>query len=479
MKTCILFSGFLRTFNINFPKIKSTIIDQFDDVDIYFHITSNEESEDKYLNNTKHLDFIFNTVKPTAILYEKDNPNYNNTYNLWYKFHRLNTLKTHHEKSNHFQYDLVIKIRPDMSINNTIDFTIEPNTIYIPSDSKIDQHKLTNTNDPYICDIFAYGDSNTMNKYFDIYLELDTLTKKYGNVSETLLYYYLKNNKINTKIIDLDYNIILSSCNVFAICGDSGSGKTTLGTILKNIFDKSFIMECDRYHKWERNDPHWKTLTHLNPNANYLLKMSDDIFDLKIGKNVYQVDYDHKNGKFTEKQEISTSDNIIVCGLHCMYSNTNNVFNVKIFIDTDENLRIPWKIQRDMKKRNYTIEKIIRQIEDRKEDYYNFIYPQKKDADIIINFFTDIPWDMDNINDEKNIYLKICVNENINYGKICLLLNKYDIQYKILHEPSFISFIFYKYDFNENLFNELSLNINPFNNYYDIIIFFIFYIHRK
>ena len=43
-------------------------------------------------------------------------------------------------------------------------------------------------------------------------------------------------------------------------------------------------MECDRYHKWDRHDTNWNNYTHLNPDANYITKMCDDVFDLKFGR---------------------------------------------------------------------------------------------------------------------------------------------------------------------------------------------------
>ena len=171
-----------------------------------------------------------------------------------------------------------------------------------------------------MCDIFAYGNSGVMDKYFDIYNHLDGLTQSHGTVPETIIYEYLNSFKIKYELIDVEYNVILSMCNVFAICGDSGSGKSTLADMLKQCFSNSFTLECDRYHKWERNDENWNKLTHLNPDANYITKMNNDIFDLKIGKSIYHVNYDHSEGKFTEKEKIDKSDNIIVCGLHSLYS---------------------------------------------------------------------------------------------------------------------------------------------------------------
>ncbi len=46
-----------------------------------------------------------------------------------------------------------------------------------------------------------------------------------------------------------------------------------------------------------------------------------------------------------------------------------------------------WKIKRDIKKRGYTIKKVLENIELRKKDFNEYILPQKKNADIIINFY--------------------------------------------------------------------------------------------
>ena len=81
---------------------------------------------------------------------------------------------------------------------------------------------------------------------------------------------------------------------------------------------------------WEKDterldDKKWKKSTHLNPNSNYITKMQKDVFDLKIGKNIYQVDYDHKTGIFTQEECIESKDTVIVCGLHSLYNNNSNL----------------------------------------------------------------------------------------------------------------------------------------------------------
>jgi uridine kinase len=280
-------------------------------------------------------------------------------------------------------------------------------------------------------------------------------------VSETILYNYLNDNKIEYELINVKLSVLLSECNVFAICGDSGSGKTTLGNLLKKFFKNSFLLECDRYHKWERNDDNWNKYTHLNPEANFISKMEEDIFNLKIGNRVYQVDYNHSLGKFTEYQEIIPSENTIVCGLHPLYTKNENIYNLKIFVDTDDELKKIWKINRDVNERGYSLDKVLSQIESRKKDFNEYILPQKNKSDIIINFFQS---------SEGGISLKIYINKNFDIQNILINFSKLNIPFKVSEESNLSLIIFEKYFFCE-IWG--SSNYPYFNNFYDYIIFII------
>jgi uridine kinase len=151
-----------------------------------------------------------------------------------------------------------------------------------------------------------------------------------------------------------------------------------------------FKLETDRYHKWERNNPNYNEFTHLNPYANYLEKMNNDIYNLKIGHEIYTVDYDHSCGKFTKEEKISSSKNIILCGLHTLYNKKmNELLDLKIFMDTDRELIKKWKIKRDVEERGNSLETIVKQIEKREKDFDKYIFIQKKNADIIIKFYEE------------------------------------------------------------------------------------------
>ena len=442
----------------------------FDKVDVYIHITKNENKEDRYINSKNDIDYINSVLNPVCLLCEEnqilsDDKNINNLLNTWLKYHKLNEIKKENENIKG-KYDVVIKYRPDLNIISDDIFLgdVSKDVVYIPIDSKIDKDKLLNDHDKYICDIFAYGNSKIMDSYFNVYENLDYLIKEYGHVSETILYNYLFEYNIKYDLLPIDYNVILSKCNIFAIAGDSGSGKTTLGNILKQHFSDSFMLECDRYHKWERNDDNWKRYTHLNPDANYLTKMNEDIFNLKIGNSIYQVDYDHSCGKFTESEKIESSDNIIVCGLHSLYSEDDSIYNIKIFMDVDTDLKTKWKMDRDMNKRGYTKEDIIKQIESRKEDYYKFIYPQRNISDVVVNFFTGT-------NDDIN--LKILVNRKYKIVNILDVLSKKKIEFQTSSTEIFNEITFSRYK-DCDIINGYSLN-----SYYDYIMFFILSLKTK
>ena len=208
---------------------------------------------------------------------------------------------------------------------------------------------------------------------------------------DVILHDFLKD--ISIEMINVPSQILLFSCRVIAISGDSGSGKSSLCESLNCIFEGNHILklETDRYHKWERGDPNYDNYTHLHPEANYLQKMEDDVYNLILGDKVLAVDYDHSTGKFTPLERIHSKENIIICGLHTLWSsNLRPLLNLKIFMDTDRELIQEWKIKRDMSQRGKSLDGVKKEMERRHHDYMSYINTQKKNADIIIHYYKGI-----------------------------------------------------------------------------------------
>jgi len=177
--------------------------------------------------------------------------------------------------------------------------------------------------------------------------------------------------------------------HMLAICGDSGSGKSTLAKVISVYLADSIVVECDRYHKWERGHERWKSVTHLNPVANDLPLMNRDAWDLKQGVPIIREEYDHLTGKFTNPKEIKPSTTNIMCGLHTFYG-TEDLYDLKIFMDTDAELKTQWKIIRDSNERGYASSEVIEQIRIRQADYTRFLKPKIDKADLIVNFCSEV-----------------------------------------------------------------------------------------
>jgi uridine kinase len=465
MKIALQLCGFLRSYKYNFINLKKILLDKYD-IDIYLYISSTEKQSDQYINSYVDLNNIIELYNPISFIYQKESNNslldnifsnlnnqhnyndkqqilqkyYIRTYKYWNKIYQTNELRKNWETINNFKYDIVITMRPDLFLYEQDDFinkniqNIQNNILIIPEGNNIsDINKLRNITESYICDRMCIGNSNIINIYCNLFNQLITY---YNNnislISETVLNHHLQLNNVTILREEIKNKLILSICNSIAIVGDSGSGKTTLSNLILPLFNKNDILhlECDRYHKWERTDTNWKNHTHLNPDSNHIDKMTNDIYNLKIGNSIYQVDYDHSTGKFTEPDNIESKETVILCGLHCLHNDKiNNLFNLKIYIDTEDNLKKYWKIQRDFKKRNYDIQTILKKIEERHNDYIMYILPQRNNADIIIHYETDNEQILNlntEIYKEINIKLKIKINYKLKMPLLNKLFNTYE-----------------------------------------------------
>jgi uridine kinase len=401
MKICILICGLKRSIDLVLNNIEEIFINH----EINIITCLNNSNEDLELLNNKNI------IKKLFINDIYDN-SFRNSLNYINKIsHGLKIIEPN--------YDLYIVIRTDLIIKNINLDNIENNKLYF---SKKNMNQFTK-------DIInKVNDNIILTKDYNLLIELINLYKytiNNNNYLDIVLYNYLNSNNIDYELFDIDYKLILSNCNVIAIAGDSGSGKSTLLIVLTPLFNEDSILtlETDRYHKWERGNENYQTYTHLNPYANHLEKMYEDVYDLKIGNEIYQVDYDHSSGRFTQKEKIESKNNIIMCGLHTMYDNKiNDILDIKIYLDTDRELIKKWKIQRDVNERGYSMEKVLKQIEFREKDYEEYIAKQKENADIIINFYEE------NNNLECNLIIQ---NKNIiiKILKELLKLN-YDIKYE-------------------------------------------------
>jgi uridine kinase/ribulose-5-phosphate 4-epimerase/fuculose-1-phosphate aldolase len=180
--------------------------------------------------------------------------------------------------------------------------------------------------------------------------------------------------------------------NLICISGSSGVGKTTISRIIQSVLGTKdcLCLSGDDLHKWERGNPIWKTITHLNPDANDLELGYTHLSELKQGRSIQRNFYNHDTGKFDSAVTIEPKSNIIYEGLHALYHKpTLEMSDLSIYVDTDEDLKIEWKFKRDTKKRGYSQSEVLDALQRRQGDENNFITPQKHNADVIVKFTKD------------------------------------------------------------------------------------------
>jgi uridine kinase len=174
---------------------------------------------------------------------------------------------------------------------------------------------------------------------------------------------------------------------LIGIAGDSGTGKNRLSQVLCQLFDVRDVqvLNGDDYHKWERANEKWTDYTHLHPKANLLEQLSEHTNTLLSGKMIFHPQYDHSTGNFTEPRAIRPNRNLIVQGLHTLYTmKMRHKMGLRIFLDPDPQVRLAWKLKRDVSERGHSVENVLKMMSLRVADSVQHILPQKRLADWII-----------------------------------------------------------------------------------------------
>ncbi|MYU96299.1 uridine kinase [Lactobacillus salivarius] len=178
---------------------------------------------------------------------------------------------------------------------------------------------------------------------------------------------------------------------IIGVTGGSGSGKTTVSrAIFEQLHGHSLLMlQEDSYYNDQSDMPFEERIktNYDHPNAfdtELLVKQLKDLLDWKtIEKPIY--DYtEHTRGSEVEKvepKEVIILEGILVLNDPAL----RDLMDIKIFVDTDDDIRIIRRIQRDIEERGRSLQSVIDQYKSTvKPMYHQFIEPTKRYADIIV-----------------------------------------------------------------------------------------------
>jgi phosphoribulokinase len=174
---------------------------------------------------------------------------------------------------------------------------------------------------------------------------------------------------------------------ILGIVGDSAAGKTTLSRGISQILgEENVTIICtDDYHRYDRKQRSELGISALHPECNYLDIMQQHLCLLRNGQSILKPIYSHTTGTFEPPEYIKPSQFVIVEGL-LGYSTleARDSYDVKVYLAPPESLRKVWKVKRDTRKRDYTEEQVLEQLQKREFDSEEFIRPQRQWADVII-----------------------------------------------------------------------------------------------
>lgn len=196
---------------------------------------------------------------------------------------------------------------------------------------------------------------------------------------------------------------------VIGVAADSGCGKSTFMRRLTNIFggqrvgplgggfdnggwetntlvsDLTTVICLDDFHLNDRGGRKVSGLTALNPLENNFDLMYEQVKALKDGETISKPIYNHVNGTLDTPETIEPTPIIIIEGLHPMYDErVRELLDFSLYLDISDEVKLNWKIQRDMEERGHSLESILASIEARKPDFDAYIAPQKEYADLTI-----------------------------------------------------------------------------------------------
>lgn len=233
---------------------------------------------------------------------------------------------------------------------------------------------------------------------------------------------------------------------LIGVAADSGCGKSTFMRRLTNIFggdvvgplgggfgapggwetntlvsDLTTVICLDDYHLNDRAGRKVSGLTALDLKENNFDLMYEQMSALKSGKPVSKPIYNHVNGTLDTPEDIVPTPIIIIEGLHPMADKrVRDLLDFSLYLDISDEVKLNWKVQRDMEERGHSLESILASIEARKPDFDAFIAPQKKYSDLAIEV---LPTALD-LEDKKTLRVRCVQKEGVSDFSPCFLFDE-------------------------------------------------------
>lgn len=177
---------------------------------------------------------------------------------------------------------------------------------------------------------------------------------------------------------------------VIGIAGGSGSGKTTLAKNICNHFaDRISVLRHDDYYKCQDDIPMEERIktNYDHPHAFDTNLLLSHIDELKCGRDIYSPTYDYTHHtRAAEKRLVKANKVVVLEGILILENpELRDRLDMKIYVDTDADVRILRRLLRDVKERGRSLDSVVNQyLSTVKPMHEAFVEPSKRYADIIV-----------------------------------------------------------------------------------------------
>ncbi|MBR2791571.1 MAG: uridine kinase [Erysipelotrichaceae bacterium] len=179
---------------------------------------------------------------------------------------------------------------------------------------------------------------------------------------------------------------------IIGIAGGSASGKTSVARKLVKNFDDDKTVAIIRQDDYYRDQSHMPFQERLKTNYDHPDAFDNELLiqqidELASGKSVEKPTYDYVNHtRSTITEIVHPSDVLILEGLFVLEDEEiRKRLDMKIFIDTDADIRFIRRLKRDVRDRGRTIESVCDQYMNTVRVMHEaFVEPSKRKADVII-----------------------------------------------------------------------------------------------
>lgn len=211
---------------------------------------------------------------------------------------------------------------------------------------------------------------------------------------------------------------------LIGVAGDSGCGKSTFLRRLADLFGSEFmtVICLDDYHSLDRKGRKAAGVTALNPKANNFDLMYEQIKAIKSGQAIDKPIYNHETGEIDPPERIEPNKVVVIEGLHPLYDErVRSLLDFSVYLDISKEVKIQWKIQRDMAERGHSYDDVVASIKAREPDFNAYIEPQKQHADVVIQV---LPTQLLKDKDSNLLRVRLVQKEGLNHFKPAYLFDE-------------------------------------------------------